>query len=170
MKFATNSTMTNAYMFLASLMLASIGTSFAGSNFSCDLKGAQVALRSHDIDVGFADGIWGAKTSNGVKKFQATKGIPETGTLDGPTCDALGIKKSCKAVLKEWTTHDMDKIAASWGTSRETAKRIGLKAPAVVSPKGCYLHVKGTKVTPYCNGKALTHDSCDNPYGVKPFM
>ena len=159
-----------AFVLISVITFANLNTSIADDKFSCDLKGAQVALKNQKINVGPADGIWGKGTSSGVKKFQSAKGIPETGLLDERTCDALGVKKSCKVVLKEWTTHDMDKIAASWGTNRETAKRMGIKAPAVVSPKGCYLKVKGTKVTPFCNGKPLTQHSCVNPYGVNPFL
>ncbi|MGC2164848.1 MAG: peptidoglycan-binding domain-containing protein [Gallionella sp.] len=137
---------------------------------SCNVKNVQIVLRDKKISVGAADGIFGKATSKGVSKFQQQAGLQQTGLLDAQTCKALGVRKACEDVLDEWMTYDMDKIAAFWGRSKEDAIRIGIKPPAVVPPKGCQLRLdaKGSKVTPYCNGKALSPNSCLNPFGVDP--
>lgn len=137
---------------------------------TCNVKNAQIELSRRNFNVGAADGIWGKATSKGVRRFQKKASLEETGLLDSATCKALGVIKTCEDVMDDWTTNDMDKIAAFWGRSRADAIRIGIKPPAVIPPKGCHLRldVEGSKVTPYCRGKPLSQNSCRNPFGVDP--
>ena len=74
-------------------------------------------------------------------------------------------KKSCKEVIAEWTTNDIDIIAAAMGMDRDTAKEMGIGrkgTTTVVPPDDCSLLMQGDKVTPYCNGQPLT-SSCTSP-------
>jgi hypothetical protein len=137
---------------------------------ACNVRNAQIELTRQGINVGTADGIWGNVTSRGVGRFQKKAGLQTTGLLDQPTCSALKVGKACEDIMDDWTSYDMDRISAFWGRTREEATRIGIKPPAVIPPKGCHLRldVEGAKVRPYCNGKALSQDSCRNPFGVDP--
>ena len=52
------------------------------------------------------DGDFGSATAKAVKAFQATVNLPQTGTVDRPTWDALGLAtRSDLAVLKVGTRH-----------------------------------------------------------------
>jgi len=53
---------------------------------------------------------------------------------------SMTTKVPCKVILAEWTRNG-----------------------SVIAPKGCNMLMQGTKATPYCNGKALTNDSCGHP-------
>jgi phage tail tape-measure protein len=50
---------------------------------------AQNALNSKGYDAGRADGVMGPNTRAAITKFQADHGLPQTGSLDGPTLTAL---------------------------------------------------------------------------------
>jgi hypothetical protein len=50
---------------------------------------AQNALNSKGYDAGAADGRMGPHTRAAIMKFQADNGLPQTGSLDGATRDAL---------------------------------------------------------------------------------
>jgi len=53
-----------------------------------------------------ADGIYGKGTAAAVKAFQATVNLPQTGTVDRPTWDALGLTARPElAVMKKGTRH-----------------------------------------------------------------
>ena len=56
------------------------------------VRKAQVALNDQGYDVGTVDGRWGPNTQSAVRRFQAQKGLPDSGTLDDPTLSALGVK------------------------------------------------------------------------------
>jgi peptidoglycan hydrolase-like protein with peptidoglycan-binding domain len=51
-----------------------------------------LALNNQGYNVS-VDGQWGPNTQDAVRKFQAEKGIAQTGTLDGTTLDALGVNR-----------------------------------------------------------------------------
>ena len=52
------------------------------------------------------DGVYGKGTASAVTAFQATVNLPQTGTVDRPTWDALGLTARPElAVLKKGTTH-----------------------------------------------------------------
>jgi peptidoglycan hydrolase-like protein with peptidoglycan-binding domain len=46
---------------------------------------AQLQLKVAGFDPGRADGVFDQKTSDAVRKFQASRGIPVSGLLDEPT-------------------------------------------------------------------------------------
>jgi hypothetical protein len=54
------------------------------------VRSAQTALNDHGYNVG-VDGRWGPNTASAVRDFQAKNGLTETGKLDSPTLNALGV-------------------------------------------------------------------------------
>lgn len=55
------------------------------------VRSAQKALNDKGYDAGPADGHWGARTADAVRKFQGEQGLEQTGRLDPPTTVALGL-------------------------------------------------------------------------------
>lgn len=58
---------------------------------SSDVRAAQEKLNEMGYDVGTADGKIGPKTRAALKKFQADKGLAQTGRLDDHTRAALNV-------------------------------------------------------------------------------
>ena len=56
------------------------------------VRQAQAALNDKGYDAGAVDGRWGPSTQNAVRRFQASNGLAENGTLDSSTLSALGVK------------------------------------------------------------------------------
>jgi phage tail tape-measure protein len=57
------------------------------------VRNAQVALNDNGYDAGPADGRFGPNTRSAVRRFQADRGLAQTGTLDSSTLSALGINR-----------------------------------------------------------------------------
>jgi hypothetical protein len=57
------------------------------------VRSVQQALHDKGVDAGPVDGLWGARTSDGVRRFQERQGLETTGQLNAPTLAALGIGK-----------------------------------------------------------------------------
>jgi peptidoglycan hydrolase-like protein with peptidoglycan-binding domain len=57
------------------------------------VKNAQVALNNQGYNVGSADGQYGPNTQSAVRRFQAERGLTQTGTLDDSTLTALGVSR-----------------------------------------------------------------------------
>jgi hypothetical protein len=57
------------------------------------VRNAQAALNAHGFDAGAVDGQWGPNTQSAVLRFQADRGLPQSGTLDGATLSALGVNR-----------------------------------------------------------------------------
>jgi murein L,D-transpeptidase YcbB/YkuD len=57
------------------------------------VRSAQAALNDQGYNVGTVDGQWGPNTQNAVRRFQAERGIAQTGTLDSATLAALGVNR-----------------------------------------------------------------------------
>lgn len=55
------------------------------------LRNVQKELKAEGINPGPIDGIWGPKTSRGVREFQKAHGLEDSGQLNGKTLSALGI-------------------------------------------------------------------------------
>lgn len=55
------------------------------------VRNVQQTLSDKGIDAGPVDGIWGARTSSGVRQFQKAQGMQPTGQLNAKTLSALGI-------------------------------------------------------------------------------
>jgi peptidoglycan hydrolase-like protein with peptidoglycan-binding domain len=55
------------------------------------VRNVQKELKSEGINPGPIDGIWGPKTSKGVREFQKAQGLEQTGQLNGRTLSALGV-------------------------------------------------------------------------------
>ena len=55
------------------------------------VRSAQSALNAQGYDAGSVDGQYGPSTRSALLKFQADKGLTQTGTLDGATLSALGV-------------------------------------------------------------------------------
>src|SRR5436190_9443131 len=78
-------------------MMASATAAFAAGNPSASnqdsstVKQAQQALNDKGFNVGAADGIAGPKTQAALEKFQQSKGISGSGSLDSQTLAALGV-------------------------------------------------------------------------------
>lgn len=57
------------------------------------VRNAQTALNSQGYNVGAADGQMGPNTRAAVSKFQADRNLPQTGSLDSATLNALGVNR-----------------------------------------------------------------------------
>jgi Putative peptidoglycan binding domain len=55
------------------------------------VRDAQAALNSQGYDAGAVDGQWGPNTQAAVRRFQAERGLAQSGTLDSATLNALGV-------------------------------------------------------------------------------
>jgi sporulation protein YlmC with PRC-barrel domain len=55
------------------------------------IRQAQEALNDRGYDVGEADGQWGPRTQDALRKFQQSQGLKATGQLDPQTAAALGL-------------------------------------------------------------------------------
>jgi peptidoglycan hydrolase-like protein with peptidoglycan-binding domain len=56
------------------------------------VRDAQIALQNAGFDPGRIDGMMGAKTQEALREFQASKGLPQTGTLDAATQRELRVE------------------------------------------------------------------------------
>lgn len=54
----------------------------------------QQNLRNSGFYKASVDGVWGAKTVQGVRDFQTANGLPATGRLNGATLDEMGLQVS----------------------------------------------------------------------------
>jgi peptidoglycan hydrolase-like protein with peptidoglycan-binding domain len=64
-------------------------------------RAAQAALNS-ELDFNLQeDGILGVQTRSAIQRFQQREGLTETGILDTPTMDALGISGRSPASVPE---------------------------------------------------------------------
>ena len=57
------------------------------------VRSAQAALNAQSYDAGPVDGQWGPNTQSAVRRFQAERGLNQSGTLDGATLSALGVNR-----------------------------------------------------------------------------
>ncbi len=57
------------------------------------VRSAQAALNDQGYSVGAVDGQFGPNTESAVRRFQADKGLAQSGTLDGSTLSALGVNR-----------------------------------------------------------------------------
>lgn len=57
------------------------------------VRSAQAALNDQGYNVGAVDGQWGPNTQSAVRRFQAERGLTQSGTLDGATLSALGVNR-----------------------------------------------------------------------------
>jgi len=55
------------------------------------VRSVQQALNDKGYNAGPSDGQWGPATEDAVRKFQRASGLPETGQLERPTLNALGV-------------------------------------------------------------------------------
>jgi len=67
-------------------------TQSTGMTGDSAVQNAQNALNSQGYDAGPADGRMGPATRSAITKFQADHNLPQTGTLDGPTQNALNTR------------------------------------------------------------------------------
>ena len=61
------------------------------------VRNVQQALQDKGIEIGPVDGIWGPRTSAGVREFQQSQNLDGTGQLNAPTLAALGISDEAPA-------------------------------------------------------------------------
>ncbi len=66
-------------------------TNTAYRNGDSSVMSAQAALNSQGYSAGTPDGIAGPNTEAAIRKFQADKGLAQTGMLDSATKSALGV-------------------------------------------------------------------------------
>jgi peptidoglycan hydrolase-like protein with peptidoglycan-binding domain len=55
------------------------------------VRSAQQALQSHGVNPGPIDGVMGPRTEQAVRDYQRRQNLPETGRLDPPTLEKLGV-------------------------------------------------------------------------------
>jgi murein L,D-transpeptidase YcbB/YkuD len=72
--------------------VATARSASAASASDSTVRDAQAALNSQGYDAGAVDGQWGPNTRAAVRRFQAERGLAQTGTLDSATLSALGVK------------------------------------------------------------------------------
>ncbi len=63
------------------------------SNSDSTVRSAQAALNDRGYDAGPVDGVWGPNTQGAVRRFQADRGLTQSGMLDGETIAALDINR-----------------------------------------------------------------------------
>jgi peptidoglycan hydrolase-like protein with peptidoglycan-binding domain len=63
------------------------------SGSDATVRNAQVALNDQGFNAGPADGRYGPATQGAVRRFQAERGLAQTGTLDSSTLSALGVTR-----------------------------------------------------------------------------
>jgi len=83
-------------------MMASATAAFAANQAtsnqdSSTVKQAQQALNDKGFNVGAADGVIGPKTQAALEKFQQSKGLSGSGSLDSQTLAALGVSGDASA-------------------------------------------------------------------------
>ncbi|HJU22811.1 MAG TPA: peptidoglycan-binding domain-containing protein [Casimicrobiaceae bacterium] len=66
----------------------------SGENNPETVRSAQQALNEKGFNVGTVDGQMGPNTEAAIKKFQQSKGLPESGNLDEQTLAALGVEQN----------------------------------------------------------------------------
>jgi peptidoglycan hydrolase-like protein with peptidoglycan-binding domain len=69
-------------------VLCSLNAAYADKS---SILAVQAKLKELGYNPGGVDGIWGAKTTDAVKRFQKDNGLPVTGKLDEPTSNKLGV-------------------------------------------------------------------------------
>lgn len=79
------------------------------------VRSVQERLKGNGVDAGPVDGIWGPRTSSGVREFQEREGIDATGQLSVPTLAALGILENAAAGAEQ---QGADQRGASAGDTR----------------------------------------------------
>jgi hypothetical protein len=57
------------------------------------VRSAQQALNDRGFDAGPVDGQWGPSTQAALRDFQQSNGLPQTGSLDARTINALGVAR-----------------------------------------------------------------------------
>lgn len=57
------------------------------------VRDAQAALNDKGYNAGPVDGVWGPSTESAVRRYQADKGLTQSGTLDGATLASLGVQR-----------------------------------------------------------------------------
>lgn len=67
----------------------SVGTGPVGSKSGLTVAGAQKRLNELGYSAGAADGVFGRKTVDAIRRFQSDRGLAITGKLDSSTSDAL---------------------------------------------------------------------------------
>lgn len=55
------------------------------------IRRVQTVLKSDKLYRGRVDGIWGPATQHGVTQFQQKNNLQATGSIDGPTLDAMNL-------------------------------------------------------------------------------
>jgi len=65
----------------------------SASKSDSTVRSAQDALNAQGYSVGAVDGQWGPNTLSAVRRFQADKGLAQSGTLDSATLTALGVSR-----------------------------------------------------------------------------
>jgi len=72
----------------------SSSSAMATSRYESGLvRNVQQALNDKGYNAGPLDGQWGPATEDAVRKFQRASGLPETGQLEQPTLNALGVAR-----------------------------------------------------------------------------
>ena len=96
------------------------------------------------------DGIYGKGTAAAVKSFQATVNLPQTGTVDRPTWDALGLTARPElAVMKKGTKHPAVKTVqrALAKVLKTKIQADGIYGPALVTHVKTFQKRSGLPVT-----------------------
>src|SRR5262249_6683140 len=63
-----------------------------------EIRNAQRDLKTHGFNTGPVDGVMGPKTKGAIERFQAKKGLPQTGELDSETMKQLSANTTPKSV------------------------------------------------------------------------
>jgi len=108
-----------------------LSPSIANAEYDPAIRQAQQKLYNLGYQPGPIDGYWGKRTANAIKSYQRNQRISESGRLDMPTRDKLGIKdfnsttkqkgNSCSGLMKPDTNIGGKIAAVSEVSNEETA-------------------------------------------------
>lgn len=114
----------------------------AVAGYSSIVHQAQSQIAAEGHDPGVLDGYMGPNTSRGIRSYQASKGLPQTGRLDSATLDSLsiGVSTDLAKNVEDWravpTQDEIDALKApinapsnAYADYRRQAPAAGLSLP-----------------------------------------
>lgn len=104
---------------VSALTIAAATATASAAAYNPVTQQAQSKLAAQGLDPGKLDGVLGPTTSAAVKTFQQQSNLPQTGELDAPTLEKLGVGISIEKAnaVADWapppTQEELDKLVAN---------------------------------------------------------
>lgn len=83
-----------SYPLLVAVLYLILWSPFASAQGDPQIRQAQERLNTAGFDPGPLDGRLGRQTTEALRQYQAAHGMPQTGSLDKATLEALGMEKA----------------------------------------------------------------------------